>query len=61
MTNLPIEPSPVGKKPYVAPFLYKRMKGKSEAEILEASENLHAYLRILYLAWVEEQRVKEKE
>lgn len=39
-------------KPYVAPFIYRLMPNASEAEILEASENLKAYLLVLYRAFL---------
>lgn len=35
-------------KPYVAPFIRRLMPNASEAEILEASETLRAYLMLLY-------------
>ena len=35
-------------KPYVAPFIKRLMPNASEPEILEASENLRAYLLLLY-------------
>jgi hypothetical protein len=45
------------QKPYVAPFIRRVMKGKSEEEILEASENVRGYLRAMYQIYLRQQRV----
>ncbi|UYN96065.1 MAG: hypothetical protein KIT25_03730 [Enhydrobacter sp.] len=36
------------EQPYVAPFIRRRMPDASEEDILAASENLRAYLKLLY-------------
>lgn len=42
-------------KPYVAPFIRRLMPDASEEEILEASENLRGYLKILYGLFLEQE------
>lgn len=42
------------KKPYVAPFIRRAMAGASEEEIVEASENFRAYVRLLFAAFMQQ-------
>lgn len=49
------------EKPYVAPFIRRVMEGKSEEEILEASENLKGYLRAMYQIYLRQQRVAREQ
>lgn len=45
-------------QPYVAPFLRRLMKGASEEQILEASENLRGYLRAMYAIYLRQERAR---
>lgn len=47
-------------QPYVAPFLRRLMKGASEEQILEASENLRGYLRAMYAIYLRQERARRE-
>lgn len=49
------------EKPYVAPFIRRLMPGATKEEIIEASENLRSYLKILYGIFLEREAMQRAE